>query len=388
MISKELARRFIERVSKHTDYNINIMDENGIIIASRDPDRIGNYHEIAYRIVHGNEDIMDTTGMRYPSVLPGINMVIEMDRHREGVVGVTGDPDEIRPIVMIVKMALETMLTYERRQEKLRLRTNKKEHMIYLLNNPQGSDLDTIRQLAADLGYAEDSLRIPVLLVTEGDAGLLLEKVRSHPLHYSHNDFSAVLDPRHVIIYKSVGSRGEPPLSMYREFIEEYLGEFFPVKNGRNSDPDKADDPSGYSVTAAYTGSFQDSFAEYSYAYRHCKWLEEHFPRVHGIVFFYDHAGPYLLDKVPGRELQNVFRMYTEGVKKDKLRQYLQTGETLLSTNFRFREAAELLYIHKNTMVYRYQALKSFLGIDPIARAEDRDILLMFCEFLRKSTMK
>ena len=62
MISKELARRFIERVSKHTDYNINIMDENGIIIASRDPDRIGNYHEIAYRIVHGSEDIMDTTG--------------------------------------------------------------------------------------------------------------------------------------------------------------------------------------------------------------------------------------------------------------------------------------------------------------------------------------
>lgn len=159
MISKELARRFIERVSKHTDYNINIMDENGIIIASRDPDRIGNYHEIAYRIVHGSEDIMDTTGMRYPGVLPGINMVIEMDRHREGVVGVTGDPDEIRHIAMIVKMALETMLTYERRQEKLRLRTNKKEHMIYLLNNPQGSDLDTIRQLAADLGYAEDSLK-------------------------------------------------------------------------------------------------------------------------------------------------------------------------------------------------------------------------------------
>ena len=123
MISKELARRFIERVSKHTDYNINIMDENGIIIASRDPDRIGNYHEIAYRIVHGSEDIMDTTGMRYPGVLPGINMVIEMDRRREGVVSVTGDPDEIRPIAMIVKMALETMLIYERRQEKLRLRS-------------------------------------------------------------------------------------------------------------------------------------------------------------------------------------------------------------------------------------------------------------------------
>ena len=29
MISVELARRFIERVTKYTEYNINIMDENG-----------------------------------------------------------------------------------------------------------------------------------------------------------------------------------------------------------------------------------------------------------------------------------------------------------------------------------------------------------------------
>ena len=39
MISRELAQRFIESVRQYTDYNVNIMDGDGTIIASRDPDR-------------------------------------------------------------------------------------------------------------------------------------------------------------------------------------------------------------------------------------------------------------------------------------------------------------------------------------------------------------
>ena len=38
MISKELAQRFIENVTRYTEYNVNIMDGDGTIIASRDPD--------------------------------------------------------------------------------------------------------------------------------------------------------------------------------------------------------------------------------------------------------------------------------------------------------------------------------------------------------------
>ena len=39
MIEPELARRFIEQVTQYTEYNINIMNEAGVIIASRDPKR-------------------------------------------------------------------------------------------------------------------------------------------------------------------------------------------------------------------------------------------------------------------------------------------------------------------------------------------------------------
>ena len=46
MIEPEMARRFIEQVTQYTEYNINIMDESGVIIASRDPKRVGTYHEV------------------------------------------------------------------------------------------------------------------------------------------------------------------------------------------------------------------------------------------------------------------------------------------------------------------------------------------------------
>ena len=53
MLDKEFATKFIERVTRYTDFNVNIMDERGIIIASRDKKRIGQYHEIAYRLITG-----------------------------------------------------------------------------------------------------------------------------------------------------------------------------------------------------------------------------------------------------------------------------------------------------------------------------------------------
>ena len=100
MLDRDFAEKFIDRVTRYTDYNVNIMDERGIIIASRDKARIGQYHEVAYRLVTGTEEIVDTTGMSFPNVLPGINMVIATGGVREGVVGVTGVPDEVRPVAL------------------------------------------------------------------------------------------------------------------------------------------------------------------------------------------------------------------------------------------------------------------------------------------------
>lgn len=48
-----LAGKLIERISNFTDYNVNIMDENGILVASRMKERIGSFHEVAFDIING-----------------------------------------------------------------------------------------------------------------------------------------------------------------------------------------------------------------------------------------------------------------------------------------------------------------------------------------------
>ena len=97
MIKPELARRFIEEFTRYTEYNINIMNEKGIIIASADKERVGDFHEVAWRMLRGSEDMAVTAGQTgYPGVKPGMNLVLTVDGKREGVVGLTGDPEEIK----------------------------------------------------------------------------------------------------------------------------------------------------------------------------------------------------------------------------------------------------------------------------------------------------
>lgn len=43
MLDNFLAEKFIKKAGESTEYNINIMDEKGVIIASKDAERIGNF---------------------------------------------------------------------------------------------------------------------------------------------------------------------------------------------------------------------------------------------------------------------------------------------------------------------------------------------------------
>ena len=49
-ISKNSATQIVEEISKLVKQNINLMDETGHIIASRDKSRIGDFHYGAYKI--------------------------------------------------------------------------------------------------------------------------------------------------------------------------------------------------------------------------------------------------------------------------------------------------------------------------------------------------
>lgn len=393
MIEAELARRFIEQVTQFTEYNINIMDENGVIIASRDPGRVGTYHEVAARIIKGTQEVIVIRDDRmFPGVLPGINMAIMHEGRKEGVVGVTGDPDKIRDVAMITRLAMEAMLRYEKQQEEIRLRRSRKEHFISLLTQMEFASPTEIRGIARQLEYEESLVRVPILCRIKrpgekasagrkggSDPGLshtalpdpqeAIDALRQGRGHCSQ-DFSYIMDETHLLVFKTIKTDRRSSFVNYRAEITDYLEYILRWMRGKNAE------------AVFYIGTLQDTFSQYYYAYRHCKWLESNVGGAGEVVFFMDHLKDYFRSLVPREELQRVFHVCESMIGQNAVQQFTEMTAALDETNYNLTKAAQRLYVHKNTLVYRYNKMKDFLGIDPLESSEDRRFMELLYLYL------
>ncbi|MFU0799561.1 MAG: Transcriptional regulator, CdaR [Xylanivirga thermophila] len=374
MIEVPLAKKFIEQVTQYTDYNINIMDHKGIIIASSDPKRVGSFHQVAYNIVNGTDDIVETFDNNdYPGVLPGINMVIKLEGKREGCVGITGSPDEIKPIALITKMAIEAMLAYEKQKEAIYRRQNRKEYFRHMLTDEGSIDPNVIRALAKELLYSEDIIRIPILCRTKDpETKMLLEMIKSNSCH-SLEDISFVIDEEHILIFKTMPQKGKNIFAEYKYIIADYLSPT--LKWLREHEK-------GYKL---YIGTFQSSFSQYYFAYQHCKWLECHINTKSTAEYFYDHVGQYINSVIPRNELQRIFNVHDSKLSESFKQNYIEMVGHLINNNYNMVATAEQMYIHKNTLLYRYNKMRSELNLNPQASSYDRRFMDAFYIYLNKN---
>lgn len=128
-LSRPLAERIAKEMMNVIPYNINVMDENGTIVGSGDPKRIGTFHNGALKAIHSgrvNEVYEAGGGMK-----PGVNEPIVMDGAIIGVVGITGHPDEVRPFSKLLKVTVVLLIEQEvqnKRQQEERQRREKFYH--------------------------------------------------------------------------------------------------------------------------------------------------------------------------------------------------------------------------------------------------------------------
>ena len=373
MIEIELAKKFIEQITQFTDYNINIMNADGVIIASRDPNRVGTFHEVAYHIVNSDEDLVMTQyDHDYPGVRTGINQVIKLDGRREGVVGVTGDPDEIRSVALITKMAFETMLKYEKQQQEVQARKTRKERFMTLLTHEEFSDPETLRNMASELNYSEDIIRIPILCHLSHDECLTFsEKSRKSEMHHSQ-DIRFMIDNTHILVFKAMTDTPDTLFKNYKTMINHYLTDYF------RSTPDYEN------KCKFFIGSFQGNFSQYYNAYMHCRWLEKNVNTEETIFYFYDYANAYIRELLPMNELQKMFNVYEKKLSREFITMFVELFGSLIQCNYNFVSAAKQLFVHKNTLIYRYNKIKDLLGLDPINQSSDRAFLEAFYDYLIK----
>lgn len=128
-INKVLAQEITDKVMTVIPYNVNIMDETGMIIGSGDANRKGNFHQGAIAAIQQNTIvcIYDSEG---PS-MPGVNIPIHFRMKIIGVIGISGEPTIVEPFAELVRVTAELLINQEFLYKERRIQEQMKEEFLF-----------------------------------------------------------------------------------------------------------------------------------------------------------------------------------------------------------------------------------------------------------------
>jgi carbohydrate diacid regulator len=151
-LSTELAQRVVDHIAPTISHNINVMDEHGTIIACMDPGRVGSLHHGAQRVIAERRSVLVTVPQPGTTDRPGANEPLMIDGELRGVVGVTGNPREVEGLARVVALTVQLLITQEHEQDAVsRRHTEARDLVAALSSGTTGSDDARARLAAAGL---------------------------------------------------------------------------------------------------------------------------------------------------------------------------------------------------------------------------------------------
>lgn len=167
-----LAQEIVTRTMRIIDYNVNVMDANGIIVGSGEPSRIGELHEGAQQaLLQGKTvEVDDAMTDRLRGARPGINLPLRLEGQIVGVVGLTGKPSQVRRYGQLVQMTAEMMLEQAKLMRLLARDSRLREELVLHLIRSEDTSPE-LDEWAQRLGV---NLKMPrIAAVIEIDSGTM-----------------------------------------------------------------------------------------------------------------------------------------------------------------------------------------------------------------------
>lgn len=103
LIDQKTAQQIVETVKDVCGCNVNFILPTGKILASTDPDRVGDYHEIGHRAALEGRMLEVTKDSSSPGSRRGVNLPFSYRGEMVAVIGITGDPDQVRRYAYLAK---------------------------------------------------------------------------------------------------------------------------------------------------------------------------------------------------------------------------------------------------------------------------------------------
>jgi carbohydrate diacid regulator len=348
-LDHDLAQDIVDRAMAILPYNVNVMDSQGLILGSGEPERVNTRHEGAQLVLANGRvvEIDAQTAIHLKGVQPGINLPLWLDQRLIGVLGITGEPEQLRTYAELVRMTAEMLVGQRNQQAEQQWRRQRCDDLLALLLSEAG-DSPRLVDEAQQLGLKPRMTRVPYLfeLGLEHAPGQTVEALSAW-LTSRYPDSWCVSSAKTSLLWCRPASQ-----TIENERLLDKL------------------DGLGWNILRIAVGGQADGLAGLRRCYRRVGDLlaygRDVLPRSRLLtltryrlpVMLWRHRNDDALD-----ELLNPLRKV---IAKDSNGQLLATLRSWCEHDGQSQACADALGIHRNSLRYRMERIAELSGVDPL----------------------
>lgn len=352
LLAEATARQIVQRAMGIISHSVNVMDSNGVIIASGNPQRLFQRHEGAVLALAENRvvEIDRATAEHLKGVRPGINLPFSFRNQRVGVIGISGEPAEVRAYAELVKMAAEMMVGQAALLDQHQWEKRYREELANQLLQPQPNTA-SLEAMAAYLGLDLRQARIVWIVELQEAQPHLLRELLAELEATQRDALIAITGFNEMTLLRPASmAQGEWSLKLERQQAQRLQNQ---LKHR-------------FRVRLIVGGFYDDPQSAYrsSLTARATQAMAQRLKLRHATLFYHDYPLPSLLcdlgEDWRAQELGRPWRTLEEQDEKGVLRATLRH---YFSQNCDQTQAAAQLHIHVNTLRYRLQRIEAITGM-------------------------
>ena len=365
---KNIARSLSAQASEIIGFSVLITDQNGIIIGSSDLSRIGTLHEASLEVIRYNRQVFhnEAGAKQLQGTRPGTTLPIILDDEAVGTIGITGTPEEVSRYGKLIKVFAETFIRTEMEKESSAWRNQNRMKLlreILMFDNIENNE-EVLISHGKVLGYDLTLPRVAVYfsVCVKPEKNLTgLSYLRDVPYIDSYSiikqqfrndqDIGVKLGEDNYLILTAVPADSADYVNMIRERCVELTAQFeqcgFPLFIGFG---ERSHDVAGLKKT-------------YNNAKLAWKVAKNRYSS--GCLYINDFQLEKFIYDIPVNRADSFFEEDLKCIRSQKTtEEIMKMIQIWCESKFNLTEAAKLLNVHKNTLIYRFSRFKTRTGLD------------------------
>lgn len=341
MITKQLAEEIVEQTMIRLNRNLNVMDTNGMILASGETERIEKIHEAAAQVAKSGETLWITEAdlVAWHGVKPGVNLPIYFQEKLVGVIGITGNPEELKEISTLVQLTTEMMVHQSLVTSHIEWNRKRNELIFDELTSGQPLSAAVMERLAQM--QLEHATRFVTVLIelknSPASSRRTIEQLEGHfhdqTVVCGHSQLNEIF----LLVKMANTSAFERKISTLLQLLQ---------KTG---------------AVRIGVGVWVDSIFDTRTSYLAARNALTFGKPEQSMIFFEDVELMALLKRNPQSELEK----FTDRILAGLNASLCQTLTMYFACNKNNAEAADALNIHRHTLSYRLKKIQDITGLDP-----------------------